>query len=494
MIVCAECGAPAPSTRYQRDAAERAGEGTVVSVAQLVERRTVAPEVAGSSPVTHPTRFRSGIPRRGPWAVWLLLVAVALVACAGAQSERGRPASPAQPTAGTGGINHPAAASRPHVVLVSFDGFHPGYLDRFDTPHFDRLAARGMRAASLVSVFPSLTFPAHYSIATGLHPEAHGVVGNRFFDPARGAEFNYRRSADAQDARWWGGEPIWVTAETQGLVSAAFFFPGTEADIGGVRPSHWRPYDGRVPNRERIEQVLAWLALPAAERPHLVTLYFSLVDGAGHRLGPDDPDMRRSVESADGLLGALMEGIDALPHAERVALVVVSDHGMAAPDPDRTSVLPAVPELARVHIVATGPSLSLHVGDPERARALRDRLNDRLTHARAYLREELPDHLHASGNPRLGDLLVMPTGLGMVQLAPDNRPPAGMHGWDPTLPQMHGIFLAAGPGIAAGVTLPAVEAVDVYPLVAHLLGLTPPADIAGDLAAFAPALESESAH
>ena len=153
-----------------------------------------------------------------------------------------------------------------------------------------------------------------------------------------------------------------------------------------------------------------------------------------------------------------------------------------------------MPELARVRIVAAGPSLSLHVGDSERARALRDRLNARLTHARAYVREELPDHLHASGNPRLGDLLVMPTGLGMVQLAPDNRPPAGMHGWDPTLPEMHGIFLAAGPGIAAGVTLPAVEAVDVYPLVAHLLGLTPPADIAGDLAAFAPALESESAH
>ena len=450
----------------------------------------MAPEVAGSSPVTHPTPRRPGFQRRVlRAAAWLLLVAAALISCgAGANAGRERPASSAQQAAGTGGINHPAAESRPHVVLVSFDGFHPGYLDRFDTPHFDRLAARGTRAAGLVSVFPSLTFPAHYSIATGLHPEAHGVVGNRFFDPARGAEFSYRRRNDAQDGTWWGGEPIWVTAETQGMVSAAFFFPGTEADIGGVRPSHWRPYDGRVANRERIEQVLAWLALPPAERPHLITLYFSLVDGAGHRLGPDHPHMRRSVESADGLLGELMGGIDALPHAERVALVVVSDHGMAAPDPDRATVLPPVTELAGVRIVEAGPALSLHVGDPARARALRDRLNARLANARAYLREELPDHLHASGNPRLGDLLVMPTGLGMVQLAADNRPPAGMHGWDPTLPEMHGIFLAAGAGIVSGVTLPAVEAVDVYPLVAHLLGLAPPPDIAGDLAAFAPAL------
>ena len=466
----------------------------MVSVAQLVERRTVAPEVAGSSPVTHPILSRPGILQRGLRAgTRLLLIVVSLICCAaGASAERERPSSSAQQAPGTGGINHPAAEPRPHVLLVSFDGFHPGYLDRFDTPHFDRLAARGMRAAGLVSVFPSLTFPAHYSIATGLHPAAHGVVGNRFFDPARGAEFSYRRRDDAQDGTWWGGEPIWVTAEIQGMVSAAFFFPGTEADIGGVRPSHWRPYDGRVANRERIEQVLDWLALPPAERPHLITLYFSLVDSAGHRLGPDHRDMRQSVESADGLLGELAQGIDALPHAERVALVVVSDHGMAAPDPDRTTVLPPVAELAGVRMIEAGPSLSLHVGDPVRAHALRDRLNTRLVHARAYLREELPEHLHARSNPRLGDLLVMPTGLGMVQFGPDNRSPAGMHGWDPTLPEMHGIFLAAGPGIAAGVTLPAVEAVDVYPLVAHLLGLTPPPDIAGDLAAFASALESES--
>ena len=423
-------------------------------------------------------------------ALQVVIVAAWIAGCgASVGAEPELPASAEAQSSGTGGVNEPAVRSRPHVVLVSFDGFHPGYLARFETPSFDRLAARGMRAASLVSVFPSLTFPGHYSIATGLHPEAHGVVGNRFFDPVRGAEFSYRRQDDAQDGSWWGGEPIWVTAEKQGMVSAAFFFPGTEADIGGVRPSHWRPYDGRVPNRERIDQVLAWLALPPAQRPHLVTLYFSLVDSAGHRLGPDHRDMRRSVESADRLLGQLMEGIDALPHGDRVALVVVSDHGMAAPDPEQTTVLPEVTDLAGVRLTGTGPSVSLHVGDQERARVLRDRLNARLVHARAYLRAELPAHLHAGGNARLGDLLVMPTGMGMVQFSPDDRPPSGMHGWDPTLPQMHGIFLAAGPGIASAVTLPAVDAVDVYPLVAHLLGLTPSPEVAGRLDAFAPALE-----
>ena len=404
-----------------------------------------------------------------------------------------RPAAAVRTNAGTGGVNHPSAASRPYVVLVSFDGFRPDYLERFDTPAFDRLAARGLRAAGLISVFPSLTFPGHYSIATGLHPEAHGIVANRFHDPLRGDEFDFRERGDAGDGSWWGGEPIWVTAETQGLVTAAFFFPGTEADIGGLHPSHWRPYDGGVPNAARADQVLDWLALPEDARPHLITLYFSLVDGAGHDLGPGAAEMRSSVETADRLLGRLLDGIDALPHAARVAPVVVSDHGMAAPDPDRLSVLPELADLSGVRLVPIGPAMGLHVGDAARGRALRDELNANLTHARAYLRAESPPHLHARGNPRYGDVLVLPEGLGFVgsRRAVERvrlllRP--GMHGWDPRLPEMHGILLAAGPGILAGVALPAVRAIDVYPLVARLLDLTPHPDVAGDLEALAPAL------
>ena len=269
--------------------------------------------------------------------------------------------------------------------------------------------------------------------------------------------------------------------------------PGTEADIGGLHPSHWRPYDGGVPNAARVEQVLDWLALPEDTRPHLITLYFSLVDSAGHDLGPDGPGMRPSVEAADGLLGRLLDGIDGLPHAARVALVVVSDHGMAAPDPQRLTVLPELADLSGVRLAPAGPALSLHVGDPARSRALRDELNAKLTHARAYLRAETPPHLHARGNPRFGDILVLPEGLGFVgrRRAVERvrlllRP--GMHGWDPRLPEMHGILLAAGPGIAAGASLPAVRAVDVYPLIAHLLDLAPHPDVAGGLAALAPAL------
>ena len=427
----------------------------------------------------------------------LALVALVAAACAGGAGD----AAPAPETSGwrkaqrgTGGVNDPPVASRPYVVLVSFDGFRPDYLDRYPTPSFDRLAEAGTHAA-LIPVFPSLTFPAHYSIATGLYPEHHGVVANRFYDPERGDEFDYRDRASVEDGSWWGGEPIWVTAETQGMVAAAFFFPGTEAAIRGVLPTEWRRYDGRVPNRDRVRAVLDWLARPPGTRPHMTTLYFSLVDSAGHRMGPDAAEMADSVRRADALLGELLDGIEALPDGERVVVIVVSDHGMAAVDPERRQSLPPAAAGDGIRAVPAGPAVSLHVADAARRGPIRDAINESVRGARAYLREELPGHLHARASRRLGDVIVVPEvgvmvdvrgGEGVAaRLRTAAGSPAGMHGWDPRAPEMHGILLAAGPGIAQGVRLPAVESVHVYPLIAHLLGLTPPDSLDGRLDAVA---------
>jgi len=382
---------------------------------------------------------------------------------------------------GTGGHNDPSILTHPYVVLVSFDGFRSDYLDRFETPSFDRLARAGVRAEGLISVFPSLTFPGHYSIATGLYPEHHGIVGNRFYDPVRTDEFNYRDSDDARDGSWWGGEPIWVTAETQGMVAAAFFFPGTEATIANIRPTDWRPYDASVANAERVRQVINWLTRPADRRPHLVTLYFSLVDRAGHDLGPDTPGMSRAVEGADRLLGQLMDGLNTLPHSKEVSLIVVSDHGMAPIDPERQIVVRDLVDLKGVKAVATGPTMSLHVGDDQRSHLLRDTLNGQLVNARAYLRAEIPVHLHHRASQRIGDVVVIPDEGVQIRFQRDASPPAGMHGWDPTLPSMHGILLASGPRIRAGQRIPAVERVHVYPLMANLLDLVPNPNIDGDL-------------
>ena len=384
---------------------------------------------------------------------------------------------------GTGGINHPRIIDRDYVVLISFDGLRHDYLDRVETPGFDRLRATGAVAEGLIPVFPSLTFPSHYSIVTGMYPAHHGIVGNQFYDPARDDDFNYR-SDDAEDGSWWGGEPIWLTAERQGMTSAALFFPGTEAAIDGLRPSRWRSYDAGLPNRTRVDEVLQWLRLPPDERPHLITLYFSMVDGAGHNLGPDAPELERSNRTADRLLSDFLAEVERLPYGDQVYVVALSDHGMARVDPDRQIILRDAVDLRGVRAVPLGPGISLHVeGGLKRSAEIRDTFNTRVdaSEARAFLRNEAPSHLHVANDRRYGDVILLPAEGALVAFRRNPSPPAGLHGWDPTLPSMHGVFLVRGPGIDGGQRIAAFEAIHVYPFLTEVLGLTPNPDIDGEL-------------
>ena len=382
---------------------------------------------------------------------------------------------------GSGGINHPSVVTRPYVVLVSLDGFHPDYLGRFDTPAFDQLTRTGVIADGLISVFPSLTFPSHYSIATGLYPERHGIVGNRFHDPTRGEDFNYRDQDDVQDGTWWKGEPIWVTAERQGMVTASVFFPGTQAAIKNVYPTYWRPYNSRLPNTKRVEQVIEWLQAPASERPHLIMVYFSIVDSVGHRDGPNGPKIRSAVTAVDRLLGQLMNTIEQLPYGPNVYLVVTSDHGMAVVDPERQVVISDIINLDGIRAIPTGPGMNLYLeGDAEHSRWLRDTFNRRTNLATAFLRQEVPDYLHYRASQRIGDVVILPEEGASVSFS-QSAPPMGMHGWDPNLTSMHGIFLMRGPTISPSQHIQAFENIHIYPLLAQILELEPAAEIDGQI-------------
>ena len=447
----------------------------------------------------------------GARASGALLTLAALVACAGpidtsrltgtATGDEPAPLAPSpaavepvQPSPvrtprGTGGINASETLDKPYVVLVSFDGFRPDYLTRYDTPSFDRVADTGAVADALVPPYPSLTFPSHYSIATGLYPERHGLVGNRFFDPVRGEEYNYRNTATVQDGTWYGGEPIWVTAETQGMVAAAMLFVGTEAAVGGIRPTFWTPYEARGSRRERVDQVLTWLARPPPTRPHLITLYFADVDGAGHDAGPASPAVAGAVRGVDDALGRLLDGITGLPHGDNVSVVLVSDHGMGDVHPELVIDLRDIADLRGTRLVVTGPGANLFVeGDPNRARGVRDDINDDLRGGRAYLRSEVPEPLRYRLHPRIGDVVVVAEPGAMIGRGGSSEPPAGMHGWDPRDPDMHGVFLVAGPEIAPRQRIGPVESVHVYPFLARLLHLTPNPDIDGDASVLAPLL------
>ena len=408
------------------------------------------------------------------------VLAVAL-ACSSAHESSAQPSPAPQ---GSGGINRAEHRQKPSLLVVSFDGFRADYLDRFDLPNFRRVMTRGTRAQGMRPAFPTITFPHHYSLVTGLYPEHHGIVENSFYDPVRKDTFSFRNFQTVSDGTWFGGEPIWVTAERQGMVSACFFWPGSEADIKGIRPTYWNRYDGSVPNEQRIETVLGWLRLPADRRPHVITLYFSDVDSASHKAVIGGSDVAAAVMAVDRWLGMLLDGLDRLENRDRVLLMLTSDHGMTDTGSVRIVQLGDVIDTTGVRAGFSGPVTGLHVS-PEAGTpaAVRDRINAKLEHGRAYLRQEVPERHPFRATPRGGDVVVIMDEGWLMATSIMNRGLIqrewGEHGWDPDLPSMKAIFMLAGPGIRAGVTIPEVENIDVYPLMTELLGLRPAAGIDG---------------
>lgn len=409
------------------------------------------------------------MPMRFPLVLVLLLV---LAGCA----ER--------PLQGDGPSADPAPEPAPALVLVSLDGFRYDYLDRTDAdaPTLRQLAAEGVAAERLVPVFPTKTFPNHYSLVTGLHPERHGIVGNTMRDPEMAdadgapAEFSLSNREAVTDGRWWGGEPIWVTAERQGVTAAPVFWPGSEAEIGGVRPTYWLPYDGDMAYSARVEQVLDWLSLPADERPALVTLYFEAVDSAGHRFGPDAPETAAAIAEVDEAIGELVDGLRQRGLLATTDVVVVSDHGMAAVSPERRVLLDDAIDLSAVEEVTWGEPVGIWPGGADPG-ALVAAINE-LPHVQAYRKEDVPERLHYSDNRRIPPVVVLPdegwtvSSKAYVARNPD-RPSGGTHGYDNQAASMHGIFLARGPRFRTATETGPIQTVDVYEILTGALGREP---------------------
>ena len=382
---------------------------------------------------------------------------------------------------GSGGINRPEHLAKPYVILISIDGLKPDYLDRFDLPNLRRVITRGARARAMIPVFPSLTFPNHYSLVTGLRPARHGIVANSFYDPQRKQKYSLNDENTVADGSWYGGEPIWVTAETQGMVAACFFWPGSEAAIRGVHPSLFKKYVHTTPNGERVGAVLGWLRLAAERRPHLITLYFSAIDSASHQGPLAAPAVAKAAQELDIVIGQLLNGLEALPFRENINLLITSDHGMVDTTPARVIAMESLIDMSGVIESYGGPVASLHLRDPARAIQTRDQINARLTHGRAYLRHEIPERFYYRDNPRAGDVVVIMDESWILERAPKRARAEswGQHGWDNMLPSMRATFVAMGPGIRPGVTVDEIENIDVYPLMTELLGLRPGAGIDG---------------
>ena len=313
-----------------------------------------------------------------------------------------------------------------YVVLVSIDGFRYDYAKLYGAPHLDAIAKDGAAALDgMLPSYPSTTFPNHYTIVTGLYPEHHGIVAMSFYDPARKERYSYNDPKSDTDGSWYRGVPLWSLAEKQGMRAACFFWPGSEAEIAGERPSYYLKYDDALPDEERVDQVVDWLKLPEAKRPHFITLYFGEVDHAGHEYGPDATQTRAAVRHVDGEIGILRAKLEKL-HLP-IDLVVVSDHGMAKEEGGWID-LDQYADFSGVETVGT---LMYPDSDADAAK-LYAKLRIVSDKFKVYRRSRMPAELNYTGDPRIGDPVIVPTGPYAIRVhgpadPARNRPPNQGH-------------------------------------------------------------------
>jgi predicted AlkP superfamily pyrophosphatase or phosphodiesterase len=417
----------------------------------------------------------------GRLALASVLLALGLAATPQTASGQGTRFNSALPlTHVDNGPNSAWAQSQHYVVLVSLDGFRWDYAVRSNATHLLALGKQGVWAPDgMFPSYPSVTFPNHYTIVTGLYPEHHGLVANNFFDPARQARYSMDDPQAVADGSWYGGVPLWSLAESQGMRTACLLWVGCEAKIAGFRPSYYAAYDSKTQSTPKAEQarndnVIALLRLPAADRPHFIAVYYPEPDHEGHEFGPDARETREAALRMDGLVGKLRDALQAtgLP----IDLVVVSDHGMVKSEGGWIN-LDQFADLAGFDAVG-----DLLYGKTEEDRArVYNQLKKASSQFMVYRRKDVPAGLHFNENPREGDPVVVATGPYAIRAnAPaagqSNPPPKiGVHGFDPRIvPEMKSSFFAAGPDLVKGKTVAPFDNVNLYPWMAHLLGLHPP--------------------
>ncbi len=406
----------------------------------------------------------------------------ALAACA---------ATPAATTVASSASPLPAETRAPVTILISIDGFRPDYLDRGVTPNLDALAAQGVEAA-MQPAFPSKTFPNHWTLVTGKYPDHNGITANTMEDPARPNEV-FTMASD--DPFWWNAAaPIWVDAERQGVRTATMFWPGSNVAwggtraanwphtiTGGVRPEDWQQFNQAIDDTQRVNTVLDWVRRPAAIRPRLVTLYFDIVDTAGHTYGPADARTTAAVADVDGSIGELVAGLATL--GQPANIVVVSDHGMAATSSERVVALDRVADPALYRIVESGPYATFEPTEGNDAKLAAALLGPH-AHMQCWRRQDIPARFHYGTNPRIPPFLCLAeTGWLIAPSAPTQAFAGGNHGYDNAAPDMAATFIAAGPNIRHAAVAAGFSNVEVYPLVARLIGVTPHAsDASGAIA------------
>jgi alkaline phosphatase D len=359
-----------------------------------------------------------------------------------------------------------------YTLVVSLDGFRWDYPQLYDTPFLDSMASVGVKAVSLQPSYPSKTFPNHYTLATGLYPDHHGLVNNAFYDPEQDRYYQVSNREAVMDGTFYGGEPIWVTAEKQGLKAASYFWVGSEADIQGIRPSIWKKYHHQKPYGQRIDSIISWFQRPLSERPRFAMLYFDQPDGVGHHYGPESPETGKVIHRLDSLMNVLHQKLKSLPLYDSLNVIITSDHGMAMIYEDSTIILSDIVNMEWIQEIQGGnPAYSIMARE-----GYVDSIMNALTkvsHLKAWKTGQEPAHLHYGTHPRTLDITVTTDPHWSVYAEKPDRFMQGTHGYDPAFRDMHTIFYAMGPAFARNKEVRTFYNVDVYNVMCKTLNLKP---------------------
>jgi predicted AlkP superfamily pyrophosphatase or phosphodiesterase len=360
-----------------------------------------------------------------------------------------------------------------YVVLVSLDAFRWDYNIMYNTPNLNKLAKDGVKADRMISSFPTNTFPNHYSIATGLYPDHHGLINNSFAAPDLGLFYRMSDRTAVENPAFYGGEPVWVTAEKQGVKAASFFWVGSEAPVGGKYPTYWKKYNGSVTYEARIDTVIKWLGYPREKRPELVTLYFDEPDATSHDFGPDSPETERVVERLDTLMGILRAKLASLPEAKKINLIILSDHGMARVSSERyINIRGVVPNRMIASISGSNPVYMINPADGKKDSVLY--LLNSVKGMKAWKKSELPPKWHYGTNPRIPEIVVVADSSWSLGTRADGSSiKGGAHGYDNYNSDLFSIFYAAGPSFKKNYKFKELNNVDVYNLICRILDIKP---------------------
>ncbi|KAJ0772338.1 putative nucleotide diphosphatase [Helianthus annuus] len=372
--------------------------------------------------------------------------------------------------------------SHPVVILISSDGFRFGYQHKTPTPNIHRLINNGTEAETgLIPVYPTLTFPNHYSIATGLYPAYHGIVNNKFIDPKTGETF----TMSSHEPKWWLGEPIWETISNHGLKAATYFWPGSEVKKGSwdCPKKYCAAYNESVPFEQRVDDILSYFDLPNQDIPVFMTLYFEDPDHQGHMVGPDDPQVTEAVGRIDGLIGRLIKGLENRGVFEDVTIIMVGDHGMVGTCDQKLIFLDDLEpwiKIPKEWVQYTTPVLSIRPPSDQSVTDIVDKMNRALTSGKVkngdklkiYLKQDLPERLHYSESDRITPIIgLVDEGFTVEQTDSKSMECGGAHGYDNSFFSMRTIFIGHGPPFARGRKVPSFENVQIYNLITSIIGI-----------------------